>query len=121
MIWGLTNVIRGMGHLFAEFLFGLIRLVTFPFFLREMPCEALAAGVGGGALAGRLPGAARLDPVRMAWQRFSWPSSLSSAVRPEGIGVVGVEHCAHAGTAFGGGSMSSGVQPTTRQAVDDGG
>lgn len=73
VIWGLTSVIRGMGHLFAEFLFGLIRLVTYPFFLTGNALRSLGRGRGWGGFGQPAPARSFRPRIRMAWQRFSWP------------------------------------------------
>lgn len=77
VIWAFAGALHGIGHLLGLALFGLVRLVCYPFYTLA---NALGLGTrrpgafGGGFMRGRLlrtgfPRPTR--PVRMAWHRFS--------------------------------------------------
>jgi|GEM_PF-1341518 len=77
VIWAFAGALRGMGHFLGAVLFGLVRVICYPFYAVK---EALGLGsrrwgMGRGAFGsplGRPVFARSMRPARMAWHRFSW-------------------------------------------------
>lgn len=72
VIWCLSGVIRGIGHLFGSMAFGVIKAVSLPFLLLRGALGGASSLRRRGGFNRSFMGAPPRPKIRMAWQRFSW-------------------------------------------------